>query len=98
MQRIIDAATGDFKDEYVSNKTTFHDQVVQNQATSTGTVLRAAILSNDSDSAVILVALDATITNVNSPQGRLSHYRMQLTMAKDATSGRWLVARLDFVG
>jgi Mce-associated membrane protein len=98
MQRIIDGATGDFKDQYVSNRATFKDQVVANKASSTGTVLRAAILSNDSDSAVVLVALDATVRNTGTPDGRLSHYRMQLSMARDADTGKWLVAQLDFVG
>jgi Mce-associated membrane protein len=98
MQRIIDGATGDFKDQYVSNRATFKDQVVANKASSTGTVLRAAILSSDSDSAVVLVALDATVKNTGTPDGKLSHYRMQLSMAKDAGTGRWLVAQLDFVG
>jgi Mce-associated membrane protein len=98
MQRIIDGSTGDFKDQYVSNRATFKDQVVSNKASSTGTVLRAAILSNDSDSAVVLVALDATVKNTGTPDGRLSHYRMQLSMARDAGTGKWLVAQLDFVG
>jgi Mce-associated membrane protein len=98
MQRILDAATGDFKDEYERNRTTFRDQVAQTKAESTGTVLRAGLLSGDSDSAVVLVALDATIKNANAPDGRLSHYRMQLDMAKDARTGRWLVSRLQFVG
>jgi len=98
MHRIIDGATGDFKDQSVSNRATFKDQVVANKASSTGTVLRAAILSNDSDSAVVLVALDATVKNTGTPDGRLSHYRMQLSMARDAGTGKWLVAQLDFVG
>lgn len=98
MQRILDASTGDFKDEYERNKTTFRDQVVQTKAASIGTVLRAGLLSGDSDSAVVLVALDATIKNASTPDGRLSHYRMQLDLAKDARSGRWLVSRLQFVG
>ena len=92
------APPGEFKEEYEGNKATFRTQIVENKASSTGTVLRAAILSSDSDSAVVLVALDATITNVNSPDGKLSHYRMQLDLALDAGSGRWLVSRLDFVG
>ena len=98
MQRIIDGSTGDFKDQYVSNKSTFRDQIVANNSSSTGTVLRAAILSSDSDSAVVLVALDATIKNSGAPDGHLSHYRMQLNMARDTGTGRWLVSQLDFVG
>lgn len=98
MQRIIDGATGDFKQEYARNKAMFRTQVVENKAESTCTVLRAAVLSGDRDSAVVVVAVDATIKNVNTPDGRLSHYRIQLDLVKDGGSGRWLVSRLQFVG
>lgn len=98
MQRIIDGATGDFKQEYERNKATFRNQVVENKAESTCTVLRSATLSGDRDSAVVLIAMDATVKNVSTPNGRLAHYRLQLDVVKDRGSGRWLVSRLQFVG
>ena len=48
--------------------------------------------------AVVLVALDATVKNTNAPDGRLSHYRIQVSLTRDAGSGRWLVSQLQFVG
>jgi Mce-associated membrane protein len=61
-------------------------------------VLRAALLSGGRRSAVVLVAMEATVRNTNAPDGRASHYRIQVEVTRDANSGRWLVSRLQFVG
>jgi Mce-associated membrane protein len=98
MQRILDGATGDFKQQYEDGKADVRTLVVEKKAESTCTVLRAAILSGDRDSATVLVVLDATVKNTSTPDGRLSHYRLQLDIVKDGGSGRWLVSRLEYVG
>jgi Mce-associated membrane protein len=61
-------------------------------------VLRAALVSGGLRSAVVLVAVDATVKNTKTPAGRASHYRIQVDVDRDPGSGRWLVARLQFVG
>ena len=62
------------------------------------TVLLAALVSGTMHSAVVLVAVDATVKNVKAPDGRTSHYRIQVDVARDADSGTWRVAKLQFVG
>jgi Mce-associated membrane protein len=98
LRRIADGATGQFKDEFTQDTAQVKAAVVQNKVDSHGTVLRAGIVSADQRSAVVLVAVDATVKNTSAPDGRLSHYRIQVNMARDAASGRWLVAQLQFVG
>ncbi|HTJ34107.1 MAG TPA: hypothetical protein VL738_12835 [Dactylosporangium sp.] len=98
LQRIVDGATGDFHDEFVRGQSQVRAAVVENNVDSRGTVLRAALLSGDRSNAVVLVAIDATVRNAKSPDGRASHYRIQLDMTHDRASGRWLVAKLQFVG
>jgi Mce-associated membrane protein len=98
LKRIADGATGQFKDEFTQDTAQVKAAVVQNKVDSHGTVLRAGVVSADRHSAVILVAIDATVKNTSAPDGRLSHYRIQVNMARDAASGRWLVAQLQFVG
>jgi Mce-associated membrane protein len=98
LQRITAGATGDFKDEFTKGVTQVRTAVVENKVSSTGTVLRAALVSSDLDSAVVLVAVDASVKNKGAPDGRISHYRIQVDMALDPSSGRWLVSRLQFVG
>jgi Mce-associated membrane protein len=98
LKRIADGATGEFRDEFTRDTPQVRAAVVENKVQSKGTVLRAAVVSADVRSAVVLVALDATVKNTNAPDGRLSHYRIQVSMARDPGSGRWLVSQLQFVG
>jgi Mce-associated membrane protein len=98
LQRVTAGATGDFKDEFTRGMPQVRAAVVENNVDSRGTVLRSALVSGDNDSAVVLVAVDATVKNAKAPQGRLSHYRIQVNVDKDAKSGRWLVSKLQFVG
>ncbi|WP_446209697.1 hypothetical protein [Micromonospora sp. IBSANI012] len=98
IQRITAGATGDFKDEFSRGQSQVRAAVVENKVDSRGSVLRAGLVSGDRSRAVVLVAVDATVKNVKSPEGRPSHYRIQMDMVHDKDSGRWLVSRLQFVG
>ncbi|MET8361311.1 hypothetical protein [Micromonospora sp. NPDC005171] len=98
IQRITAGATGDFKDEFTRGQSQVRSAVVENKVDSRGTVLRAGLVSGDRRRAVVLVAVDATVKNVKAPEGRPSHYRIQLDIVHDKASGRWLVTRLQFVG
>ncbi|MET8353868.1 hypothetical protein [Micromonospora sp. NPDC005206] len=98
IQRITAGATGDFKDEFTRGQSQVRAAVVENKVDSRGTVLRAGLVSGDRRRAVVLVAVDATVKNIKAPEGRPSHYRIQLDIVHDKASGRWLVSRLQFVG
>ncbi|WP_433218037.1 hypothetical protein ACQP00_11375 [Dactylosporangium sp. CS-047395] len=98
LQRITAGATGDFRDEFTRGQAQVRAAVVENNVDSKGTVLRAALVSGDRDSAVVLVAVDATVRNSKAPDGRASHYRIQVDLSRDRDSGRWLVSKLQFVG
>ncbi|WP_281901817.1 hypothetical protein [Phytohabitans aurantiacus] len=98
LQRIVAGATGDFKDEFTRGQAQVRTAVVENKVESRGTVLRAGLVSGDRRSAVVLVAIDATVKNVKTPDGRASHYRIQVDVTRDGKSGAWLVSKLQFVG
>jgi Mce-associated membrane protein len=98
LQRIVSGATGDFHDEFTRGQAQVRAAVVENNVDSRGTVLRAALVSGDRNTAVVLVAVDATVRNAKSPEGRASHYRIQLDLTHDRDADRWLVAKLQFVG
>jgi Mce-associated membrane protein len=97
LQRIVAGSTGDFRDEFTRGQSQVRAAIVENNVDSRGTVLRAALLSGDRRHAVVLVAIDATVRNTKAPDGRQSHYRIQVELNR-AGSGRWLVSRLQFVG
>jgi Mce-associated membrane protein len=98
LKRIADGATGEFRDEFTRDMPQVRAAVLENKVRSNGTVLRAAVVSASTRAAVVLVALDATVKNTNAPDGRLSHYRIQVSLNRDRASGRWLVSQLQFVG
>ncbi|MDZ5444903.1 hypothetical protein U2F26_19495 [Micromonospora sp. 4G57] len=98
LQRIVAGATGDFKDEFTRGQAQVRKAVVENKVQSQGSVLRAGLVSGDRGHAVVLVAVDATVRNVKAPDGRPSHYRIQVDLVRDRDSGDWLVSRLQFVG
>ncbi|GAB3980235.1 hypothetical protein V1634_15465 [Plantactinospora veratri] len=98
LQRITAGATGEFKEEFVRGQAKVRAAVLENKVESRGTVLRAGLLSGDRRHAVVLVAMDATVKNVNAPDGRPAHYRIQVDLTRDGDSDTWLVSRLQFVG
>lgn len=96
LQNILAGATGDFKDEFSRTMQQVRTTVLENKVSSVGALKRVGVTECDRDSAIVLLAVDATVKNVRAPQGRLSHYRFQVDMAYEG--GKWLVARLQFVG
>jgi Mce-associated membrane protein len=98
LQRISSAATGEFKDQFTQGLTQVRSAVVDNKVESQGQVLRSGLVSGDLDSAVVLVAVDASVKNVRAPDGRISHYRIQVDLNLDRASKRWLASKLQFVG
>ncbi|MEV4755871.1 hypothetical protein AB0J86_12265 [Micromonospora sp. NPDC049559] len=96
LQRILGGATGEFKEQFGNGQAQVRAAVVENKVDSRGSVLRAGLVSGDRRTAVVLVAIDATVKNTNSPDGRAAHYRIQVDMTNE--SGKWLVSRLQFVG
>ena len=98
IREVLDGSTGDFRKQYQAGMPDVRTAVTENKVASTGKVLRSGVVSGDEDSAVVLVAVDATIKNVHTPKGRKAHYRVQVDLVYDGDKDRWLVSRLDFVG
>lgn len=98
LRQVLDGSTGEFRKQYQAGMSEVRTAVVENKVSSTGRVLRSGVVSGDADSAVVLVAVDARITNVRSPKGRKAHYRVQVDMVYHESRDRWLVSRLEFVG
>jgi Mce-associated membrane protein len=95
-QRVLDGATGPFKQEFTDTAAGLKEVVVSSKATSEGEVLDAAVESIDVDSAQVLVVCDAVVKNTASQNGTRRHYRMKLEMVREGD--RWKVADLEAVG
>ncbi|WBQ06353.1 hypothetical protein [Kribbella sp. CA-293567] len=96
VKRVLDDSTGQFREEFKSGSDTVRTEVVANKATSTGDVKEAAVVSNDKDSAQVLVIVNAVVTNTASKDGVARRYRIKLDLVRE--QGRWLTADLQAVG
>jgi len=95
-KRVVDDSTGQFKTEFQAGIDAVKADVVTNKATSKGDVKEAAVVSNDKDSAQVLVIVNAVVTNTASADGVERRYRIKLDMVRE--KDRWLTADLQVVG
>lgn len=96
LSRVLDGATGEFREQFEAGTKDLSELVTANEAVSEGEVLEAGIVSDDADSARVLVVADSTVTNSTGPDPQKRHYRLQLDLVRDGD--RWLVSDLQFVG
>lgn len=94
--RVLAGSTGDFRKQFQQGTEDLSQLVTANQAVSEGEVLEAGIVSDDADSARVLVVADSTVTNSETTDPQRRHYRLQMDLVH--RGGRWLVSDLQFVG
>ena len=85
--RVLRGSTGDFRSQFRAGTKDLTALVTENKAASKGEVLDAGIVSDDADSARVLVVADSTVTNSASPKPQKRHYRLQLTSSARAAAG-----------
>lgn len=100
MDPLIDAvlagATGDFAEQYASQRDTLTSEAIRTEATSTGEVVALGVGSLDGDSATVLVAANSTVTNTSTgSEGQVRYYRLRLDLVREGE--RWLTSNVEFV-
>jgi Mce-associated membrane protein len=95
VNRLMDMATGSFKDQFAQQADVFRKVVQQASVTSKGTVTEAGVSSVDGDTVTVLAAVSATVQNADAPGGEQRQYRMKMQLQHDGD--RWLVSDLEFV-
>ncbi len=100
MDPLIDAvlagATGDFAEQYESQRKTLTSEAIRTEATSTGEVVALGVGHLDDDSADVLVAANSTVTNTSTgSEGQVRYYRLRLVLVREGD--RWLTTNLEFV-
>ncbi|MCR5976611.1 hypothetical protein GDN83_02365 [Gordonia jinghuaiqii] len=91
--RVLDGATGEFKDMYASSSSQLRQLLVDNQATGKGTVVDAGIKSQSPNKVEVMLFVDQTVTNTASPDPRIDRSRIVMTMEK--IDGRWLASKVE---
>lgn len=96
VQRVLEGATGDFRQEFEDNSENLEKLLTENEVDADGSVISAGLVRSDRSNATALVVVDSTVRNTAVPEGRLNTYRMQIDVER--VDGRWLTSSLRFVG
>ncbi len=83
VQKVIDASTGTFKEDFSRNADDFVKTALESKAITLGSVSAAALESVTEDSGVVLLAASSRVTNANGAQQDPRSWRMSVTVARD---------------
>lgn len=92
---IADGATGEFKSMYTRSAEQLKPLLTQAQSVSKGRVVAASVQSASQDRVVVMLFVDAEITNTTTPQPRVDRNRIIMTM--DRVGDRWLAGEVELV-
>ena len=90
-------ATGDFLDKFEKTDETLVNLIVTNKSKQVPTVPPGGVglIEREGDTARVVVALDATVTNISTPEPAPRQYRLMLTLHR--VDGQWRTAQLELV-
>jgi Mce-associated membrane protein len=95
VQRILDAATGTFYDDFQKRAQPFVEVVKQAQSKSVGTIAEAGLESESKDGAQVLVAVTVKTSNAGAPDQQPRAWRMRIFVEKVGNEAK--VSNVEFV-
>ena len=95
VQRVLDSATGVFREDFSQRSQPFIDVVKKAQSKSDGTVTESALESESPDSAQVLVVTEVDITNAGAVEQEPRRWRMRMSVQK--TDGEMKISQVAFV-
>ena len=96
VEAVLAGATGEFRDQYASQRDRLTSEAERTEAVSTGEVVALGVGDLDADSATVLVAANSRVSNTGTDAGgELRYYRLRLELVRDGD--RWLTSGLEFV-
>lgn len=90
---VLNGAAGDFKDTYTKASVELRQLLIDNKATAQGVVVDSAVQSESTDTVVVLLMVNQTVSNTTRPDPRVDRSRMKMTMQK--VDGRWLASKVE---
>lgn len=82
VQRIVDSATGTFRDEFSERRQPFIDMVKKAQSKSVGTITEAGLESESGDEAQLMVAVSVKTASLGAAEERPRAWRMRISVMK----------------
>lgn len=95
VQRIVDSATGSFREDFQNRSAPFIDVVKQAKSKSEGTVTEAGLEALTGQQGQVLVSVTVTSTTNGEPEGQPRYWRMRITVTQQ--DGGAKVSSVDFV-
>ena len=95
VQRVLDSATGEFKDDFQRRAEDFESVVKDSKAVTEGSVASAAVESMNNDSAVVLVLANERITNIAGAKDQPRTFRFRVSVVHDGDQLK--VSKVEFV-
>lgn len=96
IEAVLAGATGEFEEQYDSQRDKLTSEAIRTEATSTGEVVALGVGRVDDESAEVVVAANSTVTSTSTgAEGQVRYYRLRLALVRDGD--RWLTSRLEFV-
>ncbi|WP_210502375.1 hypothetical protein [Nocardioides xinjiangensis] len=96
VEAVLAGATGEFAEEYRSQRDTLVSEAERTEAVSTPEVVALGVGDQDDDAATVLVAANSTVTNTGTDaRGEVRYYRLRMRLVREG--GRWLTSDVEFV-
>jgi Mce-associated membrane protein len=95
VQRILDSATGEFRDQFQKTAEDFASVVKDTKAVAEGSVAAAAVESRTNDSAVVLILANERVTNVAGAKDQPRTFRFRVSVVRDGDQLK--LSKVEFV-
>jgi len=88
-------SAGEFSGQYQQVASNLKDLILKYQSNSSAKIIQAGLVNGNRDTAEVIVFLDQTVTNTNSPQPRVDRNRMQLSLIRQ--DGEWKLSNVQLM-
>ena len=95
VQRVLDSATGQFRDDFQKRADDFASVVKDSKAVTEGSVAATAVESMDQDSAVVLVLSNERVTNLAGAKDQPRTFRFRVSVVHEGDDLK--VSKVEFV-
>lgn len=97
IDRVVEGATGRFRDQYTSSTADVIEVLERNRSVLQGDVVWAGVVDVDDDRATVIAATSGTVANKQTKGEPVTRdYRLRLELER--VDGEWLTSDLRFVG
>jgi Mce-associated membrane protein len=95
VQRVLDSATGEFRDDFQRRAADFESVVKDSKAVTEGSVAATAVESMNKDSAIVLVLANERITNIAGAKDQPRTFRFRVSVVHDGDQLK--LSKVEFV-